>query len=218
MPENRGRIVVGTLSLALPVLLLWRCAARPEPPPAAASAVANASTTPPAPPLAAAPAPTPQASAKPTSGANDDSALAPSSEATPTPSPVASLAAPSPAASSAAAGIIAAVAHRDPRDLALLSRIERELKRDPPPAVHALIRMRESGASRAQLLAEADQQLGSDVALRLLVRRWIDETGPGAATPPKTLGPTPGGAQDPLIKAIEPAKSPSQPSSSAAPH
>jgi hypothetical protein len=92
--------------------------------------------------------------------------------------------------------------------LALLSRIERELKRDPPPAVHALIRLRESGASRYQLLAEADQHFGSDVALRVIVRRWIDEAAPGASTPPKTLGPTQGGGQAPLIKPIAPAKAP----------
>jgi hypothetical protein len=208
LPENRGHLVVGMLSLGLPVLLLWRCAAQPEPPPAAAAAVARPSATPPTPPLTAAPATTQQATARvPASGASEDSALAPASGATP--SPVASLAAPSPSASSStAAGIIAAVARRDPRDLALLSRIERELKRDPPAAVHSLIRMRESGASRAQLLAEADKQLGSDVALRVIVRRWIEETAPGAAAPPKTLGPTPGGGHDPLIKPIEPTKSP----------
>lgn len=206
MSENRGRIVVGMLSLALPLLLLWRCAAQPAPPPAAAPAVARVSAVPPAPPLAAAPVTMPRASPRvPASAANDDSTLAPASGATP--SPVAPLAAPSPSASSTtAAGIIAAIARRDPRDLALLSRIERELKRDPPPAVHALIRMRESGASRAQLLAEADKQLGSDLALHVLVRRWIDEAAPGAAAPPKTLGPTQGGGQAPLIKPIQPAK------------
>jgi hypothetical protein len=41
----------------------------------------------------------------------------------------------------------------------MLSRIERELKRDPPAAVHALIRLREGGASRSKLIAEAEKQL-----------------------------------------------------------
>jgi hypothetical protein len=207
-PENRGRLVVGMFSVALPVLLLWRCAAQPAPPPAAATAVAGASALPPPPPLDAATAATPQPAAPLAArGASDASAPAPAPAAAPPPAP--SLAAPSPSASSTtAAGVIAAVAHRDPRDLALLSRIERELKRDPPPAVHALIRMREAGASRSQLLAEADKQLGTDVALRVLVRRWIDEAAPGgAAAPPKTLGPQ-GGSQDPMIKPIQPAKSP----------
>lgn len=70
-----------------------------------------------------------------------------------------------------------------------------------------MIRLRESGASRSQLLAEADKQLGGDVALRVIVRRWIDDVAPGAAVPPKTLGPKGGGGAS-LIQPIEPAKSP----------
>lgn len=200
VPENRGRIAVGMLSLVLPVLLLWRCAARPEAQPAAATTVA--------PTPGAEGAATPQATAaqgaRPTSG---DSALAPTTSAS-VPLPVAALAPPSLSASSnTAAPIIAAVAQRDPRDLGLLSRIERELERDPPPAVHALIRMRESGASRSQLLAEADKQLATDVALRLMVRRWIDDVAPGGTAPPKTVGPASSAGHAPLIKPIQPARS-----------
>jgi hypothetical protein len=202
-PESRARVVGGMLSLALPVLVLWRCAAQPGPRPVAANAVASASAASPSPTLDAALDATQRGSANaPVGGASNDAAPAAASGATPL--PAASLT-PSPSASSrTAGGIIAAVARRDPRDLALLSRIERELKRDPPPAVHALIRMREAGAARHELLAEADKQLGSDVALRVLVGRWIDEAAPGTAAPSKSLGPTQGGTQDPLIKPIVP--------------
>jgi hypothetical protein len=194
--EGRGRVVVSVLSLALPVLLLWRCAAHPEPSP---KAPADTRPSESAPSLAA-----PSLAAP--------SLAAPSSAATfqaPSAAPSAPLTAPMPAASSStAAPIIAAVAHRDARDLALLSRIERELKRDPPAAVHALIRMREAGASRSQLIAESEKRLSGDVTLRVVVRRWIDEVTPDGSVSPKALGPAPSGTHAPLVKPIDRASSP----------
>jgi hypothetical protein len=90
----------------------------------------------------------------------------------------------------------------------MLSRIERELKRDPPAAVHALIRLREGGASRSELIAEAEKRLPRDVALRVLVRRWIEEVAPDGSAAPKNLGPLPSGTHEPLVKPIERAKTP----------
>jgi len=197
--EHPGRTAVGVLSLAVPVLLLWRCAAQSEPPPRVS---AHSTTNPDAPPpVSAAPPASTAAHARETVSPAASADTLPSSAA-----PPASLTAPTPSSrSSAAAPIIAAVANRDPRDLALLSRIERELKRDPPAAVHALIRLRAAGATRSQLLSELDRQITQDVALKVLVRGWIDEVAPGDAPKPKrkSPGPAPSGTHDPLVKPIE---------------
>ena len=200
--EHTGRVAVGVLSLALPVLMLWRCTAHPEPPRTTADAATSPDTPPPASPASLAPPAPPASVAPPASGTASPAASAgvlPSSS-----SPLTSLTAPTPSAPpNAAAPIIAAVSNRDPRDLALLSRIERELKRDPPPAVHALIRLRASGAPRSQLLSELDRQIPQDVALKVLVRRWIDEVTSGSTLAPKSLGPAPSGTHDRLVKPIE---------------
>jgi len=197
--EHPRLAALGALSLAVPVLLLWRCAGHSEPPPRAATdeTTSTAASSPPS-ALSAAP---------PASGTVSPAASA--ETLPPSATPVASLTAPPPSSpSSAAAPIIAAVANRDPRDLALLSRIERELKRDPPAAVHALIRLRAAGATRSQLLSELERQIPQDLALKVLVRRWIDEVAPGDTPKPKSLGPAPSGTHDPLIKPIERASSP----------
>lgn len=83
-----------------------------------------------------------------------------------------------------------------------MARIERELKRDPPASVHALIRLREGGASRSQLMARAAELPGSDVALRVIVQRWIDDVAP---EPARTLTPAPtsSGSARPLVRPIE---------------
>jgi hypothetical protein len=82
------------------------------------------------------------------------------------------------AGSSAGGGarIVDAVASSDPRDLALLSRIERELGRTPPPAVHAILRRRREGAPRGELLSLA--RALPELPLRVHVMRWIDEVSP----------------------------------------
>lgn len=196
--EHRGRVAVaaGLLSLALPVLMLWRCAAHSP------RTGSDAATTPDAPPPASPVSAVPAASETASPAA---SAATPPASST----PLASVTAPAPSsASSAAAPIIAAVANRDPRDLALLSRIERELKRDPPAAVHALIRLRASGATHGQLLSEFDRLIPRDLALRVLVRRWLDEVTPGGTPAPKSRGPAPRGTHEPWVKPIERVPSP----------
>jgi hypothetical protein len=85
----------------------------------------------------------------------------------------------SPAASAvgpSGASIVQAVKASDPRDLELLASIERELKRDPPPEVHALVAARKRGASRAEL-ASAIQRL-PELELRVLAERWLDKVAP----------------------------------------
>jgi hypothetical protein len=78
--------------------------------------------------------------------------------------------------SSGASRISQAVASADPRDLALLSRIERELGQAPSPAVHAMLRRRREGAPRGELLTLA--RALPELPLRVLVIRWIDEVSP----------------------------------------
>lgn len=86
----------------------------------------------------------------------------------------------------------------DPRELRLLASIERELKRNPPPEVHALIAEHRRGADRDALITHVQTQFPPDLALRVLTLRWIDDVHPGtggaAATRPKTpaLGTGPG--------------------------
>lgn len=104
--------------------------------------------------------------------------------------------------SSAGSSISRAVAASNPSDLALLGRIERELHKDPPPEVHAMLRRRAEGASRDELVGMA--RALPDLQLRVLVLRWVDEVRPGAnagARPPAV--PAPGSAA-PLVKPIEP--------------
>ena len=84
----------------------------------------------------------------------------------------------------------------------LLARIERELKRDPPASVHALIRLREGGASRRELMSRAAELPANDVALRVIVQRWIDEVAPDPARP-AAAAPAPSGSARPLIHPIE---------------
>jgi hypothetical protein len=81
--------------------------------------------------------------------------------------------APDSTATGAGARIAKAVAASDPRDLKLLAGIERELKLDPPPEVHALIAARQRGAGREELVRGILAL--SDVRVRALAFRWLDE-------------------------------------------
>ena len=105
---------------------------------------------------------------------------APSASAAPAASGAASaVAGTEPAPSSGPPGgarIVDAVKSSDPRDPELLASIERELKRDPPPAVHALVAARKRGASRAEL-ASAIREL-PELELRVLAERWLDKVAP----------------------------------------
>jgi hypothetical protein len=77
----------------------------------------------------------------------------------------------------------------DPRSLALLSTIERDLHRAPPPEVHALVRAHAEGESREQLLARLEQTLAQELSLKLYVRRWIDQVTPDPNQPPAQRKP-----------------------------
>jgi len=125
------------------------------------------------------------------------------SEAAPsTASASASVFSDTPPTSSAGSSISRAVAASHPPDLALLGRIERELHRDPPPEVHAMLRRRAEGASRDELVGMA--RALPDLQLRVLVLRWVDEVRPGANPGARTpTVPAPGSAA-PLVKPIEP--------------
>ena len=107
-----------------------------------------------------------------------------------------------PPTSSAGSSISRAVAASHPPDLALLGRIERELHKDPPPEVHAMLRRRAEGASRDELVGMA--RALPDLQLRVLVLRWVDEVRPGANAGARApTVPAPGSAA-PLVKPIEP--------------
>src|SRR5689334_24708424 len=97
-----------------------------------------------------------------------------------TPSAVSSEAAPaaSTPAPSPGARIAQTLSASDPRDLKLLAGIERELHRDPPPKIHALIAARKRGASRDELVRSI--QSLADMPLRALAFRWLDEVAPAA--------------------------------------
>lgn len=176
--------------LAVPALLLWRC---------------TQSAPPQAPEASDAPEPTPTLVALPSASPGAALALAPPSaplgasaapSAGTTPPDVTSAAAS--AAAPSGARIITAVANSDPRDLELLTRIERELKRDPPPSVHELIRLRKAGMSAEGLRARARELPDSDLPLRVLVLRWVDSLS--------------GAAQDAAAKPPQPATSGTAPS------
>ena len=184
---------MSALSLAAAALLLWRCAATERP-----------AATPPASSRAREPSESglSQVAAPPSHGAETKPAMAPGDPAATSSRPAPSGSAG--ATSSGAAAIVAAVGQRDPRDLALLSRIERELKRDPPQSVHALLRLRERGATRAELLSSAAQLPAGDLPLRVLVLRWIDEVRPDPSAPQAAPpSPAPHASHRQLIKPIE---------------
>jgi hypothetical protein len=77
----------------------------------------------------------------------------------------------------------------DPRSLALLSSIERDLHRAPPPEVHALLNEHARGADRSRLLSLAEQTLARELTLKLYVRRWIDQVTPDPSQPASAKKP-----------------------------
>jgi hypothetical protein len=155
MTLGRRTLVIGSVVLTGAALVLFCCggsqkeASSPAPGPEPVQSAATDAT-------GAAP---PGGSAAPAD---------PSTTASPAPGPAPS--ATSPGAGSRIAG---AVASSDPRDLKLLAGIERELQRDPPPEIHALIAARQRGAGRDEL-ARSIQGV-SDVRMRVLASRWLDE-------------------------------------------
>jgi hypothetical protein len=90
---------------------------------------------------------------------------------------------PAPVASSGALPAI------ERHEVALLASIERDLKREPPPEVHALLGKYRRGADRATLLSSVQHELPNDLALRVTVLRWIDQVrpDPGSHAPAPTV-------------------------------
>ncbi len=64
------------------------------------------------------------------------------------------------------------------QEIALLASIERDLKREPPPEVHALLGEYRRGADRATLVTSVQREFPNDLALRVTVLRWIDQVRP----------------------------------------
>lgn len=105
------------------------------------------------------------------------------------------------ATSSAASRIARALAASHPADLKLLGSIERELRREPPPEVHAMLRRRAEGAQRDELVRMA--QALPDLQLRVLALRWVDEVRPAADAAARAPAvPAPGSAT-PFVKPIQ---------------
>ena len=98
--------------------------------------------------------------------------------ARPTPTDSASAPSSPPPSAGAGAQIAHAVQASDPRDLELLASVERELKRDPPPEVHALVAARKRGAQRDELTRSI--RALPDLGLRVLAFRWLDAVLPSA--------------------------------------
>jgi hypothetical protein len=70
------------------------------------------------------------------------------------------------------------IPHVDPLALPLLSDIERELKRDPPPEAHELVAEFRRGADRAVLIDFVRQRFPRDLSLHAIALRWIDRVRP----------------------------------------
>jgi hypothetical protein len=63
----------------------------------------------------------------------------------------------------------------DAHDLALYGNIERQLHRDVPREVRDLVALKKSGATRQQLVVEINKAT-TDLRLRLLLSRWLDDS------------------------------------------
>lgn len=178
---RRRTIAVGAVVLAGAALVLFCCGGhgdRPATTPSEPSATAaTARAAPPSPSATA------DASAANNAGA---SVAAGSTKPGDASSPKPSDAGAAPAGSARPSGpgaLIADTVHTaDPRDLELLASIERDVKRDPPPEIHALIAARKRGATRDELTR--DIRALPDLRLRVLVMRWLNAVAPADAGVP----------------------------------
>lgn len=192
---------IGLLLAAGTALVLWSSCSGSHPEPKAGSDPAAATTT--APPGAV-----PEAAA--TQGATDPSATARGSAGN---GALHDSAAGSPPSTDADAGsappdgpgasIVRAVSASDPKDLAFLARIERELGKSPPPEVHALVERRKQGASRDELTRRSREL--PDLQLRVLALRWVDDVFGGADAGTSPAVPASGSAS-PLVKPVRPVR------------
>lgn len=201
MTRKSALVGVGVVSVAAlgGAIALVRCAGQEREPPETAAGVEPAASVTEA---ASADADRgPRTAGKSVAPAAPD-ASPPEDDSEPAPSASANALSDAPPSGSAGNSINRALGASHPPDLALLGRIERELHRDPPPEVHAMLRRRAEGASRDELLGMG--RALPDLQLRVLVLRWVDEVRPGPNTGARTpTVPTPGSAT-PLVKPIEP--------------
>jgi hypothetical protein len=162
---RKRTLVIGSVVLSGAALLLFCCGgSQPEASAPSADSAAPGSSGPATSAAAPASAPPPV----------ESSAVSPDGVAQAEAAPSAS----APASTGAGSRIAQAVSASDPRDMKLLAGIERELKLDPPPEVHALIAARKRGAGREEL-TRGIQRLG-DMRVRVLAFRWLDDVAPGA--------------------------------------
>jgi hypothetical protein len=177
---RRRTLAVGAVVLGGAALVLFCCAGhgdRPATTPAERSPSAAETGT-----QAPSPAPTAASAGNSASAALAAGSTEPDGAAAPGPSD-----AGTPTTSSARpagpGALIAETVHAaDARDLELLAAIERDLKRDPPPEIHALITARKRGASRDALTR--DIRALPDLRLRVLAMRWLDAVAPADAGAP----------------------------------
>lgn len=111
--------------------------------------------------------------------------------------------APGKTASASGSGVAGLLSRSDPRALALLSSVERELHRDPPAQVHELIARYRGGAGRDQLRAYVREDFPDDLPLRVLGLRWIDSAFPDPARPETEPKPPATGSPPRWIEPIQ---------------
>jgi hypothetical protein len=99
--------------------------------------------------------------------------------------------------------IVRVMSASDPKDLALLQRIERELKRDPPIEVHVMIARRKLGATRDELTRLAREL--PDLKLRGLALRWVANAFSGSGARARPAAPA-SGSTAPLVKPVTPVR------------
>jgi hypothetical protein len=78
------------------------------------------------------------------------------------------------------------------QELSLLASIERDLKREAPPEVHALLSEYRRGADRSTLIAHVHRDIRKDLPLRVTVLRWIDQVRPDPNQPSPRRPQAPG--------------------------
>ena len=184
---RRWRAAVGAVAL-IGAGVLTRAACAPPPVPAAAPR-ADAAPHSRGPSSSAGDSPAPVVEPTPgvrgtvSGGPADAPADAPLAAAEPATSPSVSA---RPASAQPSTG---AVPPMQRQELALLASIERDLGREPPPEVHALLADYRRGADRATLIARVQQSFPGDLPLRVTVLRWIDQVRPAAGTSPAPPAP-----------------------------
>ena len=96
-----------------------------------------------------------------------------------------------------------AVPPLEKQELTLLASIERDLKREPPPEVHALLAEYRRGADRAALVSRVQREFPKDLQLRVTTLRWIDEVRPDPSRPSQGSSVPGQGTGSPWVRPIE---------------